>query len=255
MELASGGGHEDGVRLFELPGQKVLFGNRYIGELDPFEENFARDAGKAAGVEGRGDDGISEDGEEVGGGAFADAAVFVEEDDFVVAALAGFFVPGEILGPGGDFRAGEFVGAVAGVRLPGEAGPGAPVGEVLGERDDVVGTGLVRGVEGTAGVAEDGDAEGGVGRAIGGDEAEEIFVESVWRGREGDMHSGGVAGHAGPVAFKGEEDAVEDPERGKDAPTVEDADLAGGEKAIGGVAQLVVIEQGAMHPPIVTALL
>ena len=69
------------------------------------------------------------------------------------------------------------------------------------------------------------------------------------------MHTRGVAHHARPVALEGEEDAVGNAEGGEDPPTVEDADLAGGEKAIRGVAQLVIIEQGAMHDPIVAALL
>jgi hypothetical protein len=103
-EFAGRGGHEDGVGAFEVGGVRWR-SRRDAGQGEGVEEDFTGDAGEAAGVEGRGEDGLAEDGEQVGGGAFTDAAVFVEEDDFVVAALAGLFVPGEVLGPGGDFGA------------------------------------------------------------------------------------------------------------------------------------------------------
>jgi len=93
----------------------VAFVDGDAGQGEGIEEDFAGDAREAAGVEGWSEDGLAEDGEEVGGGTFADAAVFVEEEDFIVAALAGLFVPSEVLGPGGNFGAGEFAGAVAAV--------------------------------------------------------------------------------------------------------------------------------------------
>jgi hypothetical protein len=253
-EFAGRGGHEDGVGAFEVGGGEVAFEDGDAGQGEGVEEDFTGDAGEAAGVEGRGEDGLAEDGEEVGGGAFTDAAVFVEEDDFVVAALAGLFVPGEVLGPGGDFGAGEFTGSVAGVGFEGEAGGGRPGDEVFGEGDEVVGAGEAGAIEGSAGVADDGEAEGGVFGVVGGDEAEEVVVDRFRGGGHGDVHALGVAEHALPVALVGEQDAVGDVEGGEDAPAVEQAGLAGGEEEVGGVAELFVVEQAAMHALIVAAL-
>lgn len=253
-EFAGGGGDEDGVGAFEIGGVEVAFVDGDAGQGEGIEEDFAGNTGEAAGVEGWGENGLAEDGEEVGGGTFADAAVFVEEEDFIVAAVAGLFVPGEVLGPGGNFGSGEFAGAVAAVGFEGEAGGGAPVGEVLGEGDEVVGAGEAGCVEGAARVANDGEAEGGVFGVVGGDEAEEVVMDHFRGGGHGDMHALGVAEHAMPVALVGEQDALADVEGGEDAPTVEQAGLTGGEEAFGGVAELFVIEQAAMHALIVAAL-
>ena len=179
VELAGGRCHEDGVGLFELRGQNVSFGDGQAGNSNLFKEDFACDPGEATGVERRGEDCIVEDREQVGGGAFADAAVLVKEDDLVVSALAGLFVPSEVLRPGGDFSPGELIGAVASVGLASEAGPGAPVGEVLRKGDDIEETSLIWGVERPAGVAKNGDPEGGVGRLVGGDQAEQVLVKFV----------------------------------------------------------------------------
>lgn len=232
----------------------MALGDGDAGGGDRFEEYFAGDSGQAAGIEGRGEYGFAEDGEQVGGCTLADTTVFVEEDDFVVAALAGLFVPGEIVGPRSDFRTSELAGAVPGVGFESQAGVGTPADEIFGERDEVVGAGEARCIPGTAGVADDGDTEGRVFRMIGGDEAEEAGAEVFGGRRHGDVHALGIAHHAAPVAFVGEEDSVCDMEGGEDPPTIEQADLSGREKAFGGVAHLFVVEQAAMHALIVAAL-
>lgn len=92
--VAGGGGHEDGVGDFQIGGKQVAFADGDSIGLNGIEQNLAGDAREAAGIEGRGDNVVAEDGEEVGGGTLADAAVFVEKDNFVEAAFVGFLVPG-----------------------------------------------------------------------------------------------------------------------------------------------------------------
>jgi hypothetical protein len=228
----------------------VLLAEGNAGELEGVEEDFAGDAGEAAGVERWGADIVTEDGEDVGGGTFADAAVFVEEDDFVEAAFVGLFVPGEVLGPGGELGAAELAGAVAGIGFEGEANGVAPLAEAGGEGDDIKAAGKARGFKEAAVVADDGDAEGAVDDLIGGDELEERCVEIVRRGGKRDAQAGSITDHAGPMALPGKQDAIGNAEGAEDTPAVQEADLTGREAGFGGFANGVIVQQEAMHTPL-----
>lgn len=242
-DVAGGGSHENGAGPFQICGEEVAFADGNAGDVDRIEEDFAGDAGEATGIERWGDDFVTEDGEEVGGGALADAAVFVEEDDFVEAAFVGLFVPGEIIGPGGDFGAAKLVGALAGVGLDGQADGIAPVPEAGGEGDDVELAGLAGGFKQATVVADDGDAEGAIGSAVGGDEAVEAIEQGFGRFRQRYAHSVGIAHHAGPVAIPFKQNAFGDAEGTKNAPSIEESNLAGEQAGLRGFADRLIVEQ------------
>lgn len=253
QDIAGGGGHEDGVGSFEIGGKQVAFADCDAIDVDRIEQYFAGDARETPGIEGGRYDFIAEDGEEVGGGAFADPTLFVEEDDFVEAAIVGFFVPGEIVGPGGDLGPTEFVGAVAGVGLDGEADRIAPVAETGGEGDDFELPGLAGRFKQTAVVADNGDPESAVECFVCLNEALEPVEQAGGRFRQRHTHPLSIADHAGPMAIPLKQHPFRDAQRAEDAPPVQESDLPGEQAGLGGFPDRVVVEQEAMHTPILQA--
>src|SRR5690242_3218857 len=90
-KIAGGGRDEDFVGGFEIGGHDGLFDNLDAGHADLAQDDFAGDAGETARTERRGPYFAAVGDEDVGRGAFGDFAAFVEQDDFVEAALLRFF--------------------------------------------------------------------------------------------------------------------------------------------------------------------
>ena len=246
-EVARGGRHENGIGGFQIGGPEVALATGNAVDVNAIEEHFAGDTGQAAAIERGCDDIVAEDGEEIRGSAFTDAAEFIEQDDLVKTALLGFFVPGEITRPGGDLGAAKLIGAVAGIGLDGKSNRVGPVSKAGREGDGFKTAGEAGGFKQAAVVADDGDAESGVVGVVGGDQRMETCEKLLWRFRHGHTQPPGITRHTRPMPLPGEQDAIGDTESTEDAPAIEKPDLPGEQAGFGGLANGIVVQKEAMH--------
>src|SRR6266852_1148985 len=92
-----------------------LFGDGGAGVGRDFHEHAAGNAFEASGAERRREDLAVLDGENIGGGALADFAPFVEQDNFIAAFALRFGEAPDAAEPGNGFHAGESGSGVAAV--------------------------------------------------------------------------------------------------------------------------------------------
>ena len=120
-------------------------------------------------LERRRGDGVAENGEEIGRGAFAGLAALVQQQRFVEAGLVRVLVPHQVHRPRQDLGAGERPSGEAGIGDNHQTGLAAPVVALGGEGDQIDVQLRGRDLPDRAAIANDGDAQDGVEIALGGD--------------------------------------------------------------------------------------
>src|SRR5665213_2118359 len=161
-------------------------------------------------------------------------------------------VPGEILRPGKILGSSELAGGVSSIGNQTELYSVCPSVHVGGERDDIEFAHRPGTFEHAAPVADHRDAQRGVPgwigiRQVGIHQALQPLCEPLPVWREGDAHASGIGVHPGPMAFPGEHHAVIDADGREDSPAVEQSDLPRREVLGTRIANLVVVEQIAVH--------
>ena len=212
-----------GVKIF---GAKGLLDDRDARFGSDFEEDTARDAFEAAGIQRWRENLVVFHGENIGGGAFGNFAALVEKDDFVETFFLRFSDRPNILQPRSGLDTGKRRSSVAALSAKSESHRLVILRERRGIDNEInFGMFFVALPEADL-VVDQINARATFGDLIGADDFVEIeadFGRSVWHGK---VDNGGVFFQASPMALVSEGFAVEDAQRGEEPPSAGQASLA-----------------------------
>src|SRR6266852_8510844 len=204
-----------------------LFGDGGAGIGGDFHEHATGDAFEASGAQWRGEDLAVLDREDVGGGALADFAAFVEQDNFIAAFALRFGEAPDAIDPGDGFYAGKSGSGVEAVFANAEAG-GVRSWVDVGAGDDQVHFGhFFVALPGADGIPNQIDARATVQDFVGANDFLQVHADFCAGVGHGQAGARGVFFEAAPVALVGEGFALQDAHGGEETPAADQAGLSG----------------------------